>query len=277
MSVKKFLTVWVMVITAVIPVLSKDKDADALCQEVVEAVTADYKEWNKAGWTGKLSTDMLPVSATMKVYMERGKLTMISLRAPLFGEVARIEVDADSILMVNKMKKRYYSKSLKEYSAVAPDLNEDLQALLLGRMFVIGSGELNKECASQVVVFPDNDSGTFMIVPEVPDYLPDVLYGFGTNADAKMAAFVCAYGRADKTGNANDPLDPELQYEPEIQAQAEITYRGNRATADLQLLFKGRSFNATLTADGVECGAKGFDRINVKGYTKTGLSQILKF
>ena len=74
----------------------KGKDAG----HIIESISDGYKNWSRAAWSGKLSTDILPLSATMKVYMEKGKLTLISVRAPFVGEVGRVEIDPDSVLIV---------------------------------------------------------------------------------------------------------------------------------------------------------------------------------
>ena len=276
MDSSKYILIFLIGLFSVVTAAAQDAIPGKEKKEIIEEISKDYKNWHRAAWSGKLSTDMLPVSATLKVFMEKDKLTMISVRAPFVGEVARIEADKDSILVVNKMKKRYYTHPLAELSQMVPDLTEDLQSLLLGRMFVVGSGQLDKHDTDKVTVFPTDSENCYMLLPDVPDYLPQVLYGFAGDAEGRMSTFVCAYGRADAPG-CDDTIDPDFQYEPKAQVQAEISYRNKGSIADLQCLFSGRPYNATLTVDEIEWGAKGFDRINVSGYTKVGFKEVLKF
>ncbi len=275
MDIKKYLFCFLILLMSVLTLDAQDAVGRKQEKMIVEQVTENYKNWGRASWSGKLSADILPVSATLKVFMERNKLTLISVRAPFLGEVARIEVDKDSVLIVNKFKKRYYSRPIAEISQMVPDLTEDLQSLLLGRMFVVGSGQLDKGDADKVNVFPTASEDCYMIVPDVPEYLPEVLYGFATDPHNRMATFVCAYGRADSSTDTGE-IDADSQYEPEVQVQADITYRSKGVTAYLQALFRSKSYNAAITADEIEWGGKGFDRINIEGYARVSFKDVMK-
>lgn len=275
MSIKRYILIFLLCLLGVSEAIAQDAIAGKERKEIVEEIAKDYKNWNRAAWTGRLTTDLLPVSATLKVYMEKGHLTLVSVRAPLVGEVARIEMDSDSLLVVNKMKKRYYSKPLRDLSQMVPDLTEDVQTLFLGRMFVIGSGQLGKRDADDVTIFPTGTENCYMLLPTAPDYLPQVVYGFASDPEHRLATFVCAYGRADAPAD-DSVIDPDFQYEPKAQAQAEIAYRSKGAVAELQCLFNSKQYNATLTVDDIEWGARGFDRINISGYTKVEFKDVLK-
>lgn len=271
---KRLLAALAMSLTLITGMSAQDAVSGKEKKDIIESLTSGYKNWNRASWSGKLSADILPVSATLKVYMERGKLTLISVRVPFFGEVARVEADTEEILIVNKIKKRYYRRSLTEISKAAPDFAEDLQSLLLGRMFVIGEGQLNKRYADQVSVFPAEREGYYMIVPDIPDYLPQTLYGFASDPEKRLSTFVCAFGRADSS--SQEALDPDFQYEPKMQAQADVEYFDRGASAQLQALFKGKSYSGVLEVDEIEWGAKGFSRINVDGYKSVSLHDVLR-
>lgn len=246
-------------------------------KRLIERIAESYTDWQRASWSGKLSSDRLPVSVTMKVYMEKGKLTMISLRAPLFGEVARVEIDPDSLVVANKMKHTYYSRQLSEISAMAPDLTEDVQALLLGRMFAIGCGQLGKSCADAVAIFPLQADSSYMVVPDVPDYLPQVVYGFATDADLRISTFAAAYGRTEVASEPTpDNPDPGFSYEPEVQLQAEITYSGKGAVARLEAIGRGQTYTATLSAGETEWDGKPFDRIDLSGYRRVAFRDVMR-
>ncbi|MDE6011072.1 MAG: DUF4292 domain-containing protein [Muribaculaceae bacterium] len=277
MKPTRLLLFLLLILTPLLSASAQDAVTGKEEKQLIETLTEGYKNWNKAGWSGKLSADILPVSATLKVYMEKGKLTLISIRAPFLGEVGRIEADTDSVVVINKMKRRYYSRQTEDLSRMVPDLTEDFQSLLLGRMFVVGEGELDKKAAGSVTIFPASDEGCFMIVPDVPDYLPETLYGFSTDTAGRLATFVCAYGRQAVGVGENEPLDPGFQYAPEAQLQAEISYPGDTARAAISASFKGCTYDALITCDGVEYGAKGFDRLNLSGYRRCGLREVLRF
>ena len=58
-------------------------------------ITAYYDDWKTVTLSGKLHIDGLPISPSAKIYMERGKKLVISLRAPLLGEVGTLEADSE--------------------------------------------------------------------------------------------------------------------------------------------------------------------------------------
>ena len=65
-----------------------------------------YSNWGSVELNGKFRCSLLPISATVKIYMKKDKEIMASVRAPFVGEVARVEVAEDSVLIVNKMKQQ---------------------------------------------------------------------------------------------------------------------------------------------------------------------------
>ena len=139
--------------------------------DVIETVVGKYSNWGKVSLTGKFSSDLLPTKATIKVYMEKDKLTLISISAIIFGEVARIELDKDNLLIVNKMTKKYTTVTTAELERVYPGAQADLQNLLLGRITIMGKGSLGKRSVDDVEIYKIGE-GENMIVP-IPKYQPE--------------------------------------------------------------------------------------------------------
>ena len=54
---------------------------------------------------------------------------------PLKGEVARLEADKDSVLVVNKLNNTYVRESLEQASKLADITLSDLQDVFIGRVF----------------------------------------------------------------------------------------------------------------------------------------------
>lgn len=84
-------------------------------------------------------------STTLKgtLRMEAGRRIMLAVNAPLLGfEVARVEMEGDSVWMINKMEKSYAAASLADLRRrVGGDLTvEALQCLMTGRMYLPNSG-----------------------------------------------------------------------------------------------------------------------------------------
>lgn len=150
---------------------------------VVDSIAARYDSWQTATISGKLRMEGLPVTPSVKIFMERDSSVIISLRAPLMGEVGRAEIYSDTLLVVNKMKKTFVKEPLSAAFAYYPGTLSDVQSILLGRPVIAGMGELVPEIAGAVDLYPGSD-GQYSLVPDdrhMPDgfnygYLIDVTY-----------------------------------------------------------------------------------------------------
>lgn len=85
--------------------------------------------------------DGLPVSPTVKIYMKRGETVILSARAPIFGEVARLEVCPDSATFINKHTKILVARYQQRHT-LASRIIADLQELLLGNLYLPGHGPM---------------------------------------------------------------------------------------------------------------------------------------
>lgn len=109
----------------------------------VDSIIAGYdSKWQALSMQGKLSFDGLPLRPTVKIYMKRGESIIMSARAPIMGEVARIEISPDSITGINKFSRTYCSYPL---SALATGTIADLQDILLGQVAFPGNGRITRE------------------------------------------------------------------------------------------------------------------------------------
>lgn len=257
-------------------VLSR-KDAEKVAQEIC----GGYKSWKTASWQGKVRTDMLPISPTMKVYMRKGELTLISLRVPLMGEVGRIEIDNDSVLVVNKMKRRYWSKPIAGVVDM-PGLADALQSMLLGRVALIGYGELSKKTARYAQFFELGEMG-WLIVPEIPEGVEGGVYGYAVAPDGSLTNIVVTEGKPrseSADSGSKSAADAEADADDRSFSLAvDITYgRKGDADANIALTSKKMNISATLDVDAIEWESKGFDRISLpRNYAKTGFKDCLKF
>lgn len=130
-----------------IPVDARQKKA------MIDSIVERYGSWKEISMSGKLSSPMLPLSPSVKVYMQRGSLVVISVSAPLIGEAARIEIDKDRALIVNKLKNTYTTLATERIENVCPGGLEAFQNLLLGRITLLGSGELSKKDSDKLEIY----------------------------------------------------------------------------------------------------------------------------
>lgn len=164
-------------------------------KEALTAITSSYINWNTATIDAKVKVEGIPVSITARIQMERGKRIVVSLRAPLLGEVARAAVTADTLLLINKSNNTYCVENLTERLAGIPAGVEELQNALLARAFVVGSGQLSVRNADSVEITPvadeEGNAAGWMVLPEAVEADgTEVSYGFATDADGRLSQFV---------------------------------------------------------------------------------------
>lgn len=271
------MTAVVVMISCVIPaeVVAQTPLTGKNATAAVKEITSGYTPWNTAGWSGKLQGDMLPVSVTMKVYMRRDSLTLISMRAPLVGEVARIEIDNSAILVVNKMKKQYVKIDLTDYGKHPALIHSSLQDILIGRVSVIGAGTLSDKNVKNTDLYNLPGQG-YLISCEMPEEYGAFNYGYGVDTSDRIVSMMAIKG---KTSDSSAPsgMDSETT-SISFQFAADIAYNKNSATAELAATFRGKDYLFTLKNISLEFGPSGFNRITLSNsYTKCDIREVLRF
>lgn len=274
--------------TATAATVLQDEDEDIIVEEKLSKkqrrqaageIAEGYTPWLKAGLDAKVKTDLLPVSVTLKASMECGENLRISVRAPFVGEAMRIEMDRQQLLIVNKMKKTYARIDVSE----RPEILEYAQSILLGRVVIVGRGELTqKNCDSAEFVSFLNAEGErtgLAIVPEMPD--SSVKYAYSLDNEDRITAIVISVLKAQlfalmgNTDGAAAASGEEYLNLVEIS----VTYdRNGDADADINVDLGKRNFAATLECGAPVYGARPIDPIEIgKKYREVGLGEVLKF
>lgn len=223
----------------------------------VEGITRNYTDWETAELSGKLRVPGLPLTPTMRIFMVNDELIRISLRAPLIGEAGRVEIDRDSILLVNKMKRTYCKESISDLLKSYPAGIGDIQALLLGRIVLPTHGVLSEKNAGDVDFYPV-DNGGWMLIPDEKIQFPGFQYGFLTNADGTIAGWIVTPDFSD-----ND-------------VSAEYTYdRG--MDIDVTINKGMKTVNASLELDNATFGSQGFSPVQINSrYRRLGIKDFFR-
>lgn len=226
-------------------------------EQIVDTITAGYTSWEKISISGKLSSDMLPLSPSVKIYMERGNLVVMSISAPLVGEVARIEMDRDVLLVVNKFANTYTTASIEEIEPMCPGGLDALQNMLLARVNILGKGELTKKLARDIEIY-DKEGSDWLLLPnqelETADYVYYYLIG---KEKCELARFMVMAENA--------------------AAGCSYTYNTKNTTLDFEALFGNKRFAASLKLNLPDEKVKPLERIELgKKYREVSRSQILR-
>lgn len=249
---------------------------------LVENITADYKEWNKASLNCKVKSDMLPIAVSMRVSMERDKNLFVSMRVPLFGEVARVEMTPGHLMLINKKNKTYHELEYDNERALLPYA----QSLLLGRVVVIGVGELTMKNASSCRFYRlGEECDDCELIPTgwavVPDTFADGLsYGYTIDTDYRITGVAVSVVRKlieAMMGNTGNEIVAEEEY---VQiADIDIEYKNSgKSTASLSFNFDRYKLSAILDCDTPEYGGKLLDPIELTPrYREVSIREVLRF
>lgn len=104
------------------------------------------------------------LSSSMQMRMERGRSIYISIRPMGIMEVGRLVITGDTLLIIDKLHKRYILENTKLLTANIPVNVNTLQDIFLGRAFILGKGTFNSGMASLVTLA--NVDGSYMIRPK---------------------------------------------------------------------------------------------------------------
>lgn len=254
----------------------------------VKEIVGTYPQWTTAEWQGKVKSDMLPVALTAKVFLKRDQLILISLRAPLLGEVARVEVDPQSVLLINKMKRRYWKREISDIDTRMPGSFECLQSLLLGRAFIIGQGELS-ETSGQYAGYYTMDEDITFIAPMIPVEIENFNYGFAINGAGQMINIIMQYAETEfqnediiSSAQSGDDYNRLTSGSEEkiknYDFSAQITPANSGSNVQATMIAQQMKVNLNIEGIKIVWGGNGFARLNLtSNYQSTTLSQCLRF
>lgn len=156
-----------------------------------DTIIANYdSEWTDLSMQGRLQLDVLPMRVNVKVYMKRGEAIILSARAPIFGEVARLEACPDSIVLINKHTRTYNTQPLGGLGVDTKAYLCDLQDILLGQVAFPGNGRLTREMAydAQWIMMPEENA---LIYPYPDLQVEGTDYGFVMDSSSwQLRSFV---------------------------------------------------------------------------------------
>ena len=134
------------------------------------------------------------ISISGTALMERGKSVTLSLRF-LGMEMAVMHLTSDSIVALDKYHSRYVAESLRNFLGGVPVNITNVQDLVLGRPFLLGS---TRSAAADINAFEfENDaaSGCITMIPKAP--VASVEYGFTFDAAMQLLGLIVKAGNGE--------------------------------------------------------------------------------
>ena len=226
------------------------------------AAMAKYGDWRTLVTSGKVTLNSgKSMSSTMQLKMVRGKSISISMR-PLLGiEVAKIHIEGNKIVIIDRLHRVYIEEDASLLTSGVPVDVTTLQDLLLGRAHILGKGTLSAKMGGDVNISENN--GVTTLAPKNTYEGFGYVYTFDSN-DNLVALDVFPEGRASiynvVYGNSTGTVAGTVA--TSISASTTIAKRA--LTLDLNL--KNLQWNSDINND-LEIPS---------GYSKTNASAILK-
>lgn len=133
------------------------------------------------------------ISLSGTAIFDRGRSLTISLRFPIIGEVAAVQLTADSVIAIDKVSKNFVAEPLSGVLAGYPVTVADIQDLLLGRPFLIGSSDPISKTISKFDLEPSSTGRSAWLM--IPKSHPDAIeYGFSLDDMFRLVAMVVKAG-----------------------------------------------------------------------------------
>lgn len=148
-----------------------NNDVPALVNDAAGA-TNNPSRYYQADWTSfksgghaDLALAGKSLGSSMQMRMQRGKAIYLSLRPALGIEVAKMVICGDSILLVDKVHKRYILEKASLLTGGIPVTVDILQDIFLGRAFELGKGSFNQSMTNDFTIESDN-GGNVILKPK---------------------------------------------------------------------------------------------------------------
>ena len=202
----------------------------------LSAIAASFGSWNtmKAGGSVSLSGGQ-SLSSSMQVRMIRGKSIYISVRPLGMVEVAKMIITGDTLIVVDKLHKRYLCENVKLLTAGVPATVSTLQDIFLGRAFVLGKGTLNSGLASEVTL--THVDGSYMVQPK--EQYQGFTYDFKFDQDNKIVSLEVTPATAAASTYAVDYSDVRATAAGRIAGRIDVATRVNKTDFKLKLEYGG--------------------------------------
>lgn len=233
---------------------------DEEMQKAASTIISNYsKPWEEISMQGKLSFDGLPIRPSVKFYMRRGESIILSARAPIFGEVARIELSPQSLTIINKHTKKYCTFDMSAYTAAYPSMVSDFQDVLLGEIVYPGFGRMTSELSDRSYWSYEDDN--MFILPEKQLQWHNMGYGFLIDTSSfKLRDLILFFHSTD--------LELDFNYLYGIEGW----------TLGLAGILKGRDLEGSLQLSYPDYFPVPIDFTDIdQRYTPTDLKGVLKF
>ena len=121
---------------------SVEGESTAIPDVTLQEMAQSYTDWNTYSTSGKLTlSGAASFSTSIQVKMTHNKSISISIRPVLGIEVAKVFVDNDSAVVIDKLHRVYTTIELERFKHILPVNIGNIQDIMLARPFTINDGD----------------------------------------------------------------------------------------------------------------------------------------
>jgi hypothetical protein len=270
-SVKTKKTIWLLLAVLFVGIMTTSCGTSRRASETLGGTEqksaqlseyAKYGKWNTLVTSGKVALGgEKKMSSSMQLKMVRGKSISISLR-PLLGiEVAKIHIEGDDIVIIDRLHKLYIKEKASLLTSGVPVDVSTMQDLLLGRAHILGKGTLSATMKDDVNIVASD----FGVVITPKEQYHGFEYGYTYNVDKELVSlevkpvegssiYSVVYGGVQTSEAGN------------VATTTQVATKINDKALSLELNMKNHSWNAEINND-----------LDIpQGYSQSTASSILK-
>lgn len=187
------------------------------------------------------------LSSSMQIRMERGKSIYISVRPMGIMEVGRLVITGDTLLVIDKIHKRYILESTKLLTSGIPLNVGTLQDIFLGRAFILGNGTLNSSMAGLVTLA--NVDGSYMVRPKEQYQGFEYDFKFDKNYHIKSLEVMPVVNSAPVATYSVDYSDVKATLAGYVATKMKMATRIGKSPMSLALEYGGLTWNDNVVID----------------------------
>ena len=227
--------------------IDDDNGTVTVTNETVDMSSFYQADWRtfKSGGNVEIGSGSKSLNSSMQMKMIRNKSIYVSVRPMLGIEAAKMVINGDSILLVDKLHKRYIFEKASLLTNGIPVTVGALQDIFLGRAFELGKGSLTQDLEDDFTVSVKDNKVVLTPKTQFKGFDYNFVYD-GRNNIVSLNVIPSNSG-ASTYSVAYSKVQGGVAGKYATEASISTTLNGN--SLNLELEYKDVSWNESFTID----------------------------
>lgn len=199
----------------------------------------------KSGGNVEIGSGSKSLNSSMQMKMIRNKSIYVSVRPMLGIEAAKMVINGDSILLVDKLHKRYVLEKASLLTNGIPVTVGALQDIFLGRAFELGKGSLTQELKDDFTVSVKDNK----VVLTPKNQFKGFDYYFVYNSRNNIVSLNVVPSKSNSSTYSVTYRKVQGSVAGKVATEASVSTKLNGSALKLDLEYKDIKWNETLDID----------------------------